>query len=69
VEEGKWAARVLSEISSARASIAASYLALWRREAQVAPPEHPGPPAVLSEDEVGPTASVDPRTSCDPELP
>jgi hypothetical protein len=37
MDEGRWAARVLSEISSARTSIAASYLALWRRAATVSP--------------------------------
>jgi hypothetical protein len=30
MEEARWAARVLSEIGSARAAIAASYLSLWR---------------------------------------
>ena len=30
MEEGRWAARLLSEIGSARAAIAASYLNLWR---------------------------------------
>jgi len=30
MEEGRWAARLLSEIGSARAAIAASYLSLWK---------------------------------------
>jgi len=30
MEEAKWAARLLSEIGSAREAIAASYLSLWR---------------------------------------
>lgn len=30
MEEARWAARLLSEIGSAREAIAASYLSLWR---------------------------------------
>lgn len=39
MEEGRWAARLLSEIGSARAAIAASYLSLWRTGGGL-----PGPP-------------------------
>jgi hypothetical protein len=34
MEEGRWATRLLSEIGSARAAIAASYLNLWRTSAR-----------------------------------
>jgi hypothetical protein len=44
MEEGKWAARVLSEIGSARESIAASYLALWRKAGQTSTDEDAQPP-------------------------
>lgn len=35
MEEGRWAARLLSEIGSARAAIAASYLNLWRTSGEL----------------------------------
>ena len=37
MEEGRLAARLLSEIGAARAAIAASYLSLWRGDAR--PPD------------------------------
>jgi hypothetical protein len=47
MEEGRLAARLLSEIGSARAAIAASYLSLWRSARSVSEEHQDGsPPAV-----------------------
>jgi hypothetical protein len=50
MEEGRWAARVLSEIGSARASIAANYLALWRKAGQLSDAEQSAPGAAGAEE-------------------
>ena len=58
MEEGNWAARVASEIASARAAIAANYLALWRKTGQAAPTEEgPQPTAPPPQDSVAAPAS------------
>jgi hypothetical protein len=46
MEEGSWAARVLSEIGAARAAIAASYQALWREATEASMDEQTEPPAL-----------------------
>jgi hypothetical protein len=68
MEEGRWAARVLSEIGSARASIAANYLALWRKAGQLSDAEQSVPGAADAE-ERGESAGSAPSTadSCDTE--
>lgn len=44
MEEGRWAARVLSEIGAARAAIAANYLRLWRADGHPLDEEAVDPP-------------------------
>jgi hypothetical protein len=51
MEEGRLAARLLNEIGSARAAIAASYLSLWRSAGSVSREDQDGsPPAVDPDD-------------------
>lgn len=48
MEEGRWAARLLSEIGSARAAIAASYLSLWRTGGSLSEEQRDELPPVVS---------------------
>jgi hypothetical protein len=51
MEEGRWAMRLVSEIGSARAAIAASYLRLWRTAGAL--PEQPRDEAAPAADQQG----------------
>jgi hypothetical protein len=63
MEEGRWASRLLSEIGSARAAIAASYLSLWRTSGRLNA-EHHGEPAspIDLEQAPHPTSEPPPET-------
>ena len=50
MEEGRWATRVLDEIGSARAAIAANYLALWRRATHASMDDDGEPPDYVADD-------------------
>ena len=56
MEEGRWAARVLSEIGAARAAIAASYLRLWRGQPLVEQPLDPSCSGTADTEPVSTTA-------------
>jgi hypothetical protein len=58
MEEGRWAARLMSEIHSARAGIAASYLSLWRRGGRLAD-EEPDAPVPHDASEVRPATPAE----------
>lgn len=62
MEEGSWAARVLSEIGAARAAIAGSYRELWREATDPSMDEQSEPPAPAAGE--GEPAPAPPGSSC-----